>query len=261
MKYLIGSFMYREGFSNNIMNGNVFAFDEDGLQCITCDEPEMKEEREDVSWNISGYKRDFDIEDFSELEINSAFRVNIKENDDYALIVNGRRTDVDKVVIEKDGDVLTLNYKGDVMKLNRQRNEINVYISLPELSSLELGSASKVYATGFDEDFMDILLTGAAFANLDLKVNSVNAKIEGASKLQMEGKGDRFVVEVHGASTLNAHDFRVNDTEVETHNASTARVYASDQMVIRSHGASNVIYKGNASVDIERGGGSSVRKD
>ncbi|MCK5279804.1 MAG: DUF2807 domain-containing protein, partial [Cyclobacteriaceae bacterium] len=66
---------------------------------------------------------------------------------------------------------------------------------------------------------------------------------------------------VSGASTLNAYDFKVNETEVETHSASSARVYASDHLVIKTHGASNVTYKGNADVEIEKGGSSSVRKE
>ena len=185
----------------------------------------------------------------------------MKQSNEYSFTLNGRRDDIEDVIVEKTGDVLILDYKGDVVKLNRQRREINVYITMPSLTSLQLSSASKGYISGFDEEFMDLALNGAAFADLDVRVNSMNAKVEGASKLELEGTGERFVVEVHGASTLNAFDFEVDDAELESHNASTARIFADDQLVIRSHGASNVIYKGNADVDIEKGGGSSVRKD
>ena len=259
LRYLIGNFMYREGYSNNQIEGNTWMFDEDGLTCVSC--PEEEDEEEDVSWDINGYQREYDMGMFSELEINSAFKVNIKQGDEYSVIINGRRDEVDNVVVEKTENILSMSYRGDDSKLNRQRNKINVYIIMPNLYAIELGSASKGYISGFEEDFMDISLNGAAYADFDVRVNSINAKVEGASKLQMDGRGDRFVVEVHGASTLNAHDYRVNDTEVETYNASTARVYASDQMVIRSFGASNVIYKGNGDVDIEKSGSSSVRKD
>ena len=108
---------------------------------------------------------------------------------------------------------------------------------------------------------MDLELNGAAFAEIDVEVGSVDAKIVGASKLEIDGSAQQFEVEVHGASTLNAQDFDVSDLEVETHNASTARVNASDNMIIRSYGASNVVYGGDADVDIEKGGGSTVRKD
>ena len=261
MRYLIGSFMYREGYSNNQMTGNVWQFNDEGLTCITCPEEKFSEKNDNVSWDISGYQREYDLDNFSELEVNSAFKVNVKKAEKYSFIINGSRNDVDEVVVEQNGNSLSLDFKGDAKKLNRQSRAINVYITLPDLSSIQLGSSSKGYITGFDEEFMDISLNGAAFANLDIEVNSINAIVEGASKLEIEGRGDRFEVEVHGASTLNAFDFLVNDVEVETHNASTARVYASNNLIIRSNGASNVIYKGDADVDIQKGGGSSVRKD
>lgn len=267
MKYLLGSFMYREGFSNHQMVGNAWIFNRDGLKCITCPESEDNEElegsedNEDVTWDSSGYQRTYEIDNFTELEISSAFQVKVKRGDKYKFVINGRKSDVDDVVVDKTGNVLSVDFEGDVMKLNRRSRQINVYIIMPSLTAVQFGSASKVYISGFKEDYMDIALHGAAFADLEVDVNSIHAKIEGASKLELNGTGNRLNAKVSGASTLNAFDFLVDETEVETHSASTARVYAESHLNIRTNGASNVIYKGNADVDIEKGGSSSVRKE
>ncbi|MCK5371989.1 MAG: DUF2807 domain-containing protein, partial [Cyclobacteriaceae bacterium] len=194
MKYLIGSFMYREGFSNNQMSGNTWQFDDEGLSCITC--PDAKLNKDEDEWDISGYKRDYDIDDFSEIEINSAFKINIKKGDKYSLIINGRKSDIDDVIVDKTGDILSMDFKGNMEKLNRQRKDINVYIVMPNLYAVQFGSASQVYIDGFKEDFMDIQLNGAAFADFDVDVNSINAKIDGASKLELNGKGNGLTAKV-----------------------------------------------------------------
>ena len=261
MKYLIGGFMYREGFSNNQMEDNIWQFEGEELKCLTCPIEEKVERNRDATWDVSGYKREYDIDDFSDIDINSAFRVNIKQGEEFSLVINGRKEDVDHVVVEKTGSTLSMDYKGDAAKLSRQRNEINVYIVMPVLTAVKFGSASKVYITDFDEDYLDISLNGAAYAEMEINVNSIKANIEGASKLTLLGSGNRLDAIVSGASTLNALDYEVNETEVETHSASTARVYASDRLIIRTHGASNVTYRGNADVDIEKSGTSSVRKE
>ena len=261
LRYLMGSFMYREGFSNDQIAGNIWRFDEEGLQCITCPVEEEWEADEDVSWDISGYQRTLDIDDFSELEINSAFRVHVKKGPTFNVILSGRKDDVNNVEVEKNQEVLSLNYKGDLKKLTRLQKDINAYIEMPSLYAVQLGGSSKGYISGFDEDFFDISLSGAAYAEVDIKATSVDAKIEGASKLELMGSGDRFDVEVYGASTLNALDFIVNSSDIETHNASTARIYASENLTISANGASNVIYEGDAAVDIDKSGGSSVRKN
>lgn len=262
LKYLIGSFMYREGYSNRDMNGNIFAFDDEGLRCVTCPEEEkIEEEDESENWNIIGYQRDYDVDNFSKLEVKNALTVYIKQSNDYGIIVNGRRNDVDEVTLEKVGDELNLDYKGGIIKSKRERDKVKVYITCPSLDNLDLGSAARVYVQGFEEDFFDIHLAGAAFAELDVEVKSIDAKIEGASKLHLHGSGERLDIIVMGASTLNSYEYYADEVDIETHLASSARVYANKQLNIRSHGDSNVYYKGNANVDIEKSGTSSVKKD
>jgi phage shock protein PspC (stress-responsive transcriptional regulator) len=264
MKYLIGSFMYREGFSNRDMNGNILQFDEEGLTCTTCPEETNRSRKmsgESEDWRISGYKREVEVSDFSDIEVNNAFSLNIKRGENYSLVINGRKSDADDVVIDKTGSVLTIDYKGGADGVSKHREEVKVFIITPHLTDLEFGSAAKAFITGFSEDYVDIHLTGAAFVELDANIKSLVAKIEGASKLNIEGRGDRFDVSVLGASTLNGFEFDVSEVEVETHSASTAHVYARDRLQITTHGASNVVYKGNADVEIEKSGNSSVRRE
>jgi phage shock protein PspC (stress-responsive transcriptional regulator) len=260
MKYIIGSFMYREGFSNRNMNGNVFMFEEDVLKCITCPE-ETDDDNDTEDWDIIGYQREFDIEDFDQIIVKNAFTVYLKQSDDYSVIVNGRKSDVDEVVIDKMGDELSLDYKGGIIKPNRHRDKVKVYIECPTLEYMDFGNTAKIYSKGFEEDYLDLHLAGAAFAALELDASIFNAKIEGASRLELNGSCNEMEMEVHGASTLDAFDFEVEDLEIRTHSVSTSRVYASERLRIRSDGASKVLYRGDAMVEIEKSGTSSVKKD
>jgi len=262
MKYLIGSFMYREGYSNRDMNGNIFSFENDDLNCLTCPEEENEQKTDDLpAWDIVGYQRAFEIEDFDQLIVKNAFTVYLRQSDDYSVIVNGRKSDVDEVVVEKMGDELSLDYKGGIIKPNRHSDKVKVYVECPSLEYMDLGNAVRVYSTGFEEDYLDVHLAGAAFAALDLEVQILNAKTEGASRLELSGSCNETEMEVYGASTLDAFDFEVEDMEIRTQSVSTSRVYATDRLRIRSSGASKVIYRGDAMVETEKSGTSSVRKD
>ncbi len=262
LKYLMGSFMYREGYSNRDMNGNIFEFTSEGLRCTTCPEEfeESEDEEEAEDWDIVGYQRDFDIDDFTQIEVKNAITVYLKQGNQYGVIINGNKSDIDELIIDKTNDELTLDFKGGIIKPNRYRDKVKVYITCPSINNLELGSAAKVYVKGFREDYLDLHMTSAAFADMDINIKAISATIEGASKLELRGHGDRLDIKVMGASTLNSFDFDVDEVDVETHSASTAKVFARDDLTIRTHGASNVIYQGNARVDIEKSGTSSVRK-
>lgn len=262
MKNLIGSFLYREGFSNRQITDNIWQFDENGLKCSTCPEEinEQASSDEVEPWDISGYQKAIEIEDFTDIEINSPLNVKIKKGDRYSVIVNGRKSDVDNIVFDKTGQVLSIDYKGKMIKSDKIRDEIKVYMIVPHLVDLEFGGASKVYIDGFKEDYMDIHLTGAAYLDINAEVTSLVAKIEGASKLDMRGQGDRLEVSVLGASKFNGFDFNVSELQIETHSASTAHVFAENLLQIKTQGASSVVYKGDAKVEIEKSGTSSVRK-
>ncbi len=260
MKFLLGSFMYRAGFSNSDMDENLWQFQEDGLHCLTCPEEIINNKNDEVSWGISEFQRDYGIDEFDEIEINTAFRINIKQGKKYSIIIAGKKKNVDDVVIEKSGNILFINFKGNFSKHSDRQKEIKVFIIMPHITSAQFGSASKVHIEGFKQDFMDINLSGAAYANLDVEINSLNANINGASKLQIYGTGRKFIAKTSGASTLNAFEYEVNETEIETHSASSANVYAKDQLFIKTRGASTVTYKGNADVEIEKSGISTVKK-
>lgn len=262
MQQLVGSFLYREGFSNRQMKDNIWQFSNEGLICTSCPEEINEQASSDdfEAWEISGYQRAYEIADFTDIEISSPLNVKIKRGDKYSVIVNGKKSAVDDVVLDKTDQVLSITYKGDWTKSNKPRDEVKVYIIAPHLIDLEFGSAAKVFISDFKEDYMDIHLTGAAFLEVNADVTSIVAKIEGASKLDLRGHGERINAEVLGASTLNSYEYDASELQIETHSASTAHVYARDLLQIKTNGASNVVYKGDAKVEIEKSGNSSVRK-
>jgi hypothetical protein len=260
MDRLIGSYLYREGFSNRYLENHVWQFEDEELQCLTCP-VEEKKQKEDSDWDITGFQRTYDMDDFSEISIKNAFSVYVKQSPRYSVIVNGRKRDVDEVVVDKMGNELSVTYKGGVIKPSRNNEKVKVYVTCPSLKNLDLGRAVRLYAYGFDESFMDLNLTGAAVAEMDIEVRSLLAKIEGASKLQLEGSCIEMEMEVLGASTLEAFDFEAEDVELKAQSASSAEVYASERLRVQSSGASKVLYHGDARVEIDKSGSSMVRKD
>lgn len=263
IRYLIGSFMYREGFSNNQLKDNIWQFDEEGLICVTCP-PKVEDIADDEvtsDWEIKGFKKEYEIKDFSEVKINSPIAVRMKRGDRHSVIVNGNSEEVNRVVLDKTGNLLSIEYKRPGFQTGKPIEDLRIFITAPDIADLEFGSASRAFVMGFRQDNLNIHLTGAALVELDVEAQALAAIIEGASKLNVHGHGEILEAKVLGASTLNSFDFEVKEATVETHSASSANIFARDQLKIKTFGASKVVYKGDAKVDIEKSGGSSVRKD
>ncbi|NJN24695.1 MAG: PspC domain-containing protein [Cyclobacteriaceae bacterium] len=263
MKYLQDNFLFREGFSDSDMRDNVWAFDSSGLKCTTCPIEKFTASEEHAlshDWDISGYSVEHELAGFSEVEVGSAIKVMISRGDSYRVVASGNKKMVDELEVHMGGSVLSLDYDGKHGKIKRE-DELVVHIAMPEISALELSGASKVYVSGMSGDFLDIKLHGAAFAAVDANVSSVTVEVDGASKLQLSGTGDRLEAHVSGASTFSAFEYLVSETEIEASSAGSAMVYASDRLVVKSSGASKVSYRGDADVEIDKSGGSSVNRD
>ncbi len=255
MKYLINNFMYRSGFSNSQIAENIWQFHDDDLHCMTCPEQETSSE------GLSEDQREYDIEDFSEIEIKSALTVHITQGHGFKVLLDGEKRDINDVVVDKTGDVLTIKYVGSKSKNNKNKSNVKIFITMPHLEEVELGSASDVRISGFEEPKMEVDLDGAAKLNMDAVVQTLEIEMEGASQCSLSGEGDMLKAKVSGASILKASNFHAAEIELETQNASSASVYANRQLSIEAHGASNVTYAGSGNVEIEKHGGSSVEKE
>ena len=119
---------------------------------------------------------------------------------------------------------------------------------MPSLHDLDLAGMGKVKFVGFDEDEVDVRITGAIVAEGDLNANNLHVKLTGASTLELSGKGEFMDAEVLGASGLRAYGFEVNHCIVEAHGASSAKVNVTGTLEIKKGIASSVSHRGNPEI-------------
>ncbi len=263
MKHLLGIFMYRQGYSNRMLKDNVWAFEEQELKCVTCPEEEKQDaEEEETGWDIKGYQRDYDVGLFSEISSSSAFKLYIRQGEGHSLILNGPKNLVNDVVVERTGGTLSLDFKENISLFKRKKEKaVNIYIVIPELKTLDLGGVSRAYISGIEEDMIDIKMSGAAYAEMDIKADYLDAVVDGAAKLKLSGTGEKLTATISGASTFDSYDFTADEVNIEATSASSSKVYAREKLIIDAKGASNVHYRGNATVEIEKTADSTVTKD
>ncbi len=260
LKPLLGSFMYRQGFSTSLASDNQWVFNDQGLKCVTCPPEESLKEVES-DWNIDGYQKTFDMDDFSEIDIQSAFKVQVMQDDEFEVIAAGNKSDVNDVVVEKIGSKLKVRYTGKLMDIGDKPEKITIFLKMPDVQKAEFSGAVKAYIEGFENLSTDLELHGAAYVEMEGEAEYIKASLDGASKLQLSGNGNRLETKIMGASTLNAFDFEAKEVEVSTYSASTANVHATEVLIAKTFGASTVNYKGEARVEIEKSGNSTVRKE
>lgn len=276
LKEILVNTLRLNGYRSYQMDGNEWVFERSGLKCLTCSQGNSpgssfrRKEKNNRSsdraksfhYNHTGNRLFYDFENFDRVKIDASFKVNIREDDEYEIMIVGDEDDLDEIYLSQYGSKLEVK---DGHKHWKWWNEdkvrdVTLYIKAPDISSLELTGACKGEFIGFDTKDIQINLTGASEVNADIEPRELDINLTGASKLWLEGKGDNLDVKLVGASTLRALDFEAEYVDISALGASTAFVYANEELDVRALGASTVKYKGTSNVSVVDAGLSNVKR-
>ncbi len=176
---------------------------------------------------------------FTAIAAGGAVELEVSQSDSYSVEVTADDNILPKIITKVENETLKIEMPNMDFFDN---STVYVKVSLPKLSSLELGGASH-----------GILK--------DIKTDKLNLEISGASKLMVNGTVAQLNSEVSGASKLDAKELIADNAEIECRGASKALIHANATLNINAEGASRVIYSGSPKVSQETSGASSIAQE
>lgn len=200
----------------------------------------------------------YSITDFDRIEMGDAFIVRVEQGDFFSVSVRGDRRNIDDLEVRKSGSTLLVYFD----EYENRQHETYIDIVMPSLAGATLSGATESTITGFENgDTFTLSLSGASINQTDIDAEKVMLTLSGASVATLSGNGKDLHAEVSGASTLKAYNFPVQTAYINASGASTGKVTAEEHLQAIATGASTVVYRGNALVESEASGGSSIHKD
>jgi len=216
----------------------------DGWECVDC----LTRAHEEPM-NIHDQ---YGLASFTSADLKGLFDIRIEKGDSYGIELEGPENEKRRYNVYVNGETLVIDYddrRRNFWKRNRLRDkEITVRITMPELHELDVTGAGKVTIRGFDEQELDIKLTGAIVGTGNIDADRLNIKLTGASFLDLDGHGRYMDADILGASGLRAYGYEVAHCVVEAHGASMARVNVSETLKMKRGIASSISHRGNAEV-------------
>jgi len=205
--------------------------------------------------------KNFSVSGFNKLALGSAFKIEVKQGNNFSVTTTGRSEDLNDLEANVSGGTLKLNYKGN--NWNKNRKTVTVSITMPNLQGVRFSGASTANVAKFSGvKTMDIDVSGASRVTMELSAQKVALDLSGASSLVLTGQCDVLNGEVSGASTFKGRDFPAKEVNIDASGASSAAVAANTTLHAEASGASSIRYSGSVKdIHSSSSGAGSVKRD
>ncbi len=195
---------------------------------------------------------------FTGVAAGSAFHVTITRAEQWSVAITVDDNLADYVEVTQSKDKLRIGLKPNV---GIRQATLKAAVTLPELTDLELGGASRATVGGFSsERSLEVEVSGASHLEGDVKSGDTRVEASGASHVKLQGQARNLKVKASGASQVNLEQYGSEDTVVTASGASHVVVSPRGKLEVEAAGASSVRYAGTpTSVNSHTSGASSVR--
>jgi len=224
--------------------------------------------------------KEFEITGFTEVEVVSAFQVEISKGDKFSVSIDADNFHYIKA--EKNGETLVIGRQG-IEWLAPFHSQPRARVTMPLLKRIDLSQASRGKIEGFDSNEnlnikiseashldarqivareLQVEVSGAAGLDGEMKVTG-NARLNasGASSIVLTGSAADIKVKANGASRVELDRFAVQNASVDLSGASNGSVNLNGKLDARASGASNLTWVGNPTMgEIMTSGASNLRR-
>ncbi|WP_128547495.1 PspC domain-containing protein [Larkinella soli] len=201
----------------------------------------LRNELGDDFFQKGEYTRQFDVNNFSRVDIGGAFAVRVKRGTAFKVVADGREEDVDDLRVRVEGGELHVDYRNEGLFQLKDRRRVGLTITMPDVDALQFSGATQAIITDFDNlDKLRVGLTGACRSLLDVKADNLDLELTGASKATLRGRSGRLSARLAGACKLDATAMQVGRADINATGASSADFGTVQDLNSETSGASSV---------------------
>jgi phage shock protein PspC (stress-responsive transcriptional regulator) len=215
------------------------------LKCLTC--PALLKSEQGLGDNDQ-----YGLKDFEELDVTGVFNLVIQEGDRYSIEMDASEIERSKYNVNLSGRTLEIDYRTKqkgFWERNYEDGELTkIYITMPHISRFKAKGAGKIRLDGFNENNLDIKLTGAMSCDANLHADNLDIEMTGPMVVELDGDGDFLQADVTGVAQLKANGYSVRHAVVSAHGMASAKVNAHQTVEIDTDLTGTVKYKGNPEV-------------
>ncbi len=205
-------------------------------------------------------KEQRDIKGFSRISFGIPGNLQISIGKEFSVVLEGDRDDIEEVSTRISDDKLVIRYKNLRFLTN---DEVNVYITVPELNGLDLSGSGKAEVIDpVRSESLGLIVSGSGrLITSEINVQNLDCKISGSGNITIGGgKVSDADVFISGSGSMNGDAVNVESMDVNVSGSGNCSCNVTGSLDANISGSGNVVYRGNPDVDVKISGSGHVRE-
>ena len=168
------------------------------------------------------HEKKFDLKGFEKIKVGGAFVVTIRRGDAFEVIADAdEQSDLNDIDFDVRNNTLEIGHK-DKFSFGKRNETVRINIRMPSLDGLDISGASTLKVIGFKDKSkdLDIQLSGASKAAIDVDVRKIEFDASGASKADLRGSAEKVNMGISGACHIDAKRMEINQARADASGAS-----------------------------------------
>ncbi|MBS3769872.1 MAG: DUF2807 domain-containing protein [Bacteroidales bacterium] len=189
-------------------------------------------------------ERSIPISGVKALDITIACELNIRQGDEESLRIETDRNMFRKLDVEVRDGVLYIG--SDDRDRDFGDRDVEIHLTVKTLNKIDIGGAVKLSTMGtLETPKLELSISGAADIDMNIATEKLLADFSGAVKANIEGKASYVVMDMGGASKVDAEDLITEAFYLDFSGFGKAEIYAEKVLKVDMSGMGVVRYGGN----------------
>ncbi len=211
--------------------------------------------------NISGsgpvVEQSLDLASFEKVSLGVSANLYISQGSTQSITIKGQQNIIDNIISKVEDNTWRIRFDKPV----RRSGELNIYVTVPKLSSMRVSGSGNVYGEGlFDQSSAFYSgISGSGNMKMNVQAEEMISKISGSGNIALKGQAKAYEVQISGSGNVKAEELQAANCQVRISGSGSAKVDVVDALEVRISGSGDVYYEGRPKINSRISGSGSLR--
>ncbi len=208
--------------------------------------------------NIVSHNRT--ITNYTKISILGPFSVHLHKGAVSEITIKSDENIMEYIVTKVKNNTLTIRVKKGY--LIRTKKTVEILVPFDKIKNISLTGSGKINTENtINSSDLKLSVVGSGNINLRVHTEQLTSKLAGSGKINLNGNSKTFTCDITGSGAIDGLQLQTAITTAKIAGSGKIKIYATDEINIKTVGSGTVYYKGNPSiVNIKTTGSGKVKK-